>query len=81
MTTITDALEVPKGVFVMGTGDDGVARDSRADSVTVMTTDEAPDVCMGDGESSLLASGTVMVRMVSEPTAAEVANEEAVVSG
>lgn len=65
----------------MGTGDEGVARDSRAGSVTVVTADESPDVRMADRESSLLASGTVMVRMESEPAAVEVTNEEAVVSG
>jgi hypothetical protein len=79
VTRITDALEVPEGVFVKGTGDDGVARDSRADSVTAMTAEESQVVCMDDVESLLLASGTVMVIMVTELTNVEVASERAVV--
>jgi hypothetical protein len=79
VTRITDALEVPEGVFVKGTGDDGVARDSRADPVTAMTAEESQVVGMNDVESSLLASGTVMVIMMSELTDVEVASERAVV--
>ena len=79
MTRITDALRVPEGVFTKGTGDDGVARDSCADSVTVMAADESPVGCMEDVESSLLASGTVMVIMVSEPIAVGLTSDRGVV--
>lgn len=78
---MTDALEAAVGVFVAGTGEDGVARDSWADSVTVMATEERPFVRKTDGELSLLVSGIVMVKMVSELAAVAVANERALVSG
>lgn len=78
MTRITDALGAPEGVFAKGTGDDGVAQDSWADSVTVLAADESQVVCMEDAESSLAAFGTVMVIMVTELTAVDVVSERGV---